>query len=304
MLVYGRRERKIMSIKKLSMGDRIFYIADYFILFLVMIVTLYPFIYIFSASISESGALGRGEVWLWPVGFNLNAYKTVMRDKMIWQSYYNTIWYVVVGTTINMIMTTLTAYPLSRKKFSARNTIMMFIAFTMFFSGGLVPTYLLIKSLKLLNTRWAVVIPAAISTWNMIITRTFFESIPESLHEAATIDGSSEIGILLRIFLPLSTPVLAVMVLFYAVAHWNSFFSALMYINDQDKYPLQIHLRKILIQYEQNHNILQDVNQGRDVVAQAVRYATIIVSTVPILMVYPFLQKYFVKGVMVGAIKG
>ncbi len=293
-----------MSIKKLSIGDRIFYVVDYFVLFVVMLVTLYPFIYIFSASVSESGALGRGEVWLWPIGFNLNSYKTVMRDKMIWQSYYNTIWYVVVGTTINMFMTTLTAYPLSRKKFGARNTIMMFIAFTMFFSGGLVPTYLLVRSLKLLNTRWAVVIPAAINTWNMIIMRTFFEGIPESLHEAATIDGSSEIGIMLRIFLPLSTPVLAVMILFYAVAHWNSFFSALMYINDQDKYPLQIHLRKILIQYEQNHNILQDVNQGRDVIAQSVRYATIIVSTVPILMVYPFLQKYFVKGVMVGAIKG
>jgi len=292
-----------MSIKKLSLGDRAFYIFDYFIIALVICATLYPFIYIFSASVSDGGPLGRGEVWLLPKGFNLNAYKTVMKDNTIWQSYYNTIWYVVVGTTINIFMTTITAYPLSRRKFSARNTIMMFIAFTMFFGGGLVPTYLLIRDLHLLNTRWAIVLPAAISTWNLIIMRSFFEGIPESLHEAATIDGCSELKILVKIFLPLSIPVMAVMVLFYAVGHWNSYFSALMYINDQDKYPLQIYLRKILIQYEQN-DILQDVNQGRDVVAQSVRYAIIIVSTVPILMIYPFLQKYFVKGVMIGAIKG
>jgi putative aldouronate transport system permease protein len=256
---------------------------------------LYPFIYIFSASVSASGPLGRGEIWLLPKGFNLEAYKTVMKDNSIWQSYYNTVWYVVVGTIINLIMTTVTAYPLSRKKFSARNTIMMFIAFTMFFGGGLVPSYLLMKTLRLLDTRWEI--------GDLIIMRTFFEGIPESLHEAATIDGCSELKILVRIFLPLSMPVIAVMILFYAVAHWNSFFPALMYINDQTKYPLQIHLRKILIQYEQN-DILQDVNQGRDVIAQSVRYAVIIVSTLPILMIYPFLQKYFVKGVMIGAIKG
>ena len=292
-----------MAHKRLTTGDIIFYIIDYFIIALVVIVTLYPFVFIFSASISDSAALGRGEVWIFPKGFNLDAYKIVLDDKQVWISYGNTIWYVVVGTAINMILTTLTAYPLSRKNFSGRNKIMMFVAFTMFFSGGLVPSYLLVKELGLMNTRWAIVVPAGISTWNLIIMRTFFESIPQSLHEAATIDGCSEIGIMTRIFLPLSLPVIAVMVLFYAVGHWNSYFSALVYLNDQNLYPLQMHLRKILIQFNQNE-MLEQLTQGRDVVGQSVRYATIIVSTVPILLIYPFLQKYFVKGVMLGAVKG
>lgn len=289
--------------KKLTAGDRIFYLVDYLLIGLVICITLYPFLFILSASISETGALGRGEVWLLPIGLNLEAYKLVMNDPKIWSGYYNTIWFVGTGTTMNILMTTLTAYPLSRKKFGARNVLMMFIAFTMFFSGGLVPSYLLVKTLGMINTRWAIVIPAAISTYNLIIMRTFFESIPESIHESATIDGCPEFKILLRIFLPLSLPVMAVMVLFYAVAHWNSYFSAMIYLNDEDKYPLQLWLRKILIQYEQN-DILHDITEGRDVVGQSVRYATIIVSTVPILLVYPFLQKYFVKGVMIGAIKG
>ncbi|HBG75331.1 carbohydrate ABC transporter permease [Eubacteriales bacterium mix99] len=288
---------------RLSIGDRIFYIIDYIFVALVAIVALYPFIFIFSASVSNSAALGRGEIWLFPKGFNTDAYEIVLEEKAVWSSYGNTIWYVVVGTTMNMVLTTFTAYPLSRKNFSGRNKVMMFIAFTMFFSGGLVPSYLLVKKLGLIDTRWAIVIPAGISTWNLIIMRTFFESIPQSLHEAATIDGCSELRIMTRIFLPLSLPVLSVMVLFYAVAHWNSYFSALVYLNDQKLYPLQMHLRKILIQYNQNE-MLQELTQGRDVVGQSVRYATIIVSTVPILLIYPFLQKYFVKGVMVGAIKG
>jgi len=292
-----------MAHKRLTTGDIIFYIIDYFIIALVVIVTLYPFVFIFSASISDSAALGRGEIWLFPKGFNLDAYDIVLDDEQVWISYGNTIWYVVVGTAINMILTTLTAYPLSRKNFSGRNKIMMFVAFTMFFSGGLVPSYLLVKELGLMNTRWAIVVPAGISTWNLIIMRTFFESIPQSLHEAATIDGCSEIGIMTRIFLPLSLPVIAVMVLFYAVGHWNSYFSALVYLNDQNLYPLQMHLRKILIQFNQNE-MLEQLTQGRDVVGQSVRYATIIVSTVPILLIYPFLQKYFVKGVMLGAVKG
>jgi len=301
-LVYGEGKVVYMT-KRLTVGDRIFYIIDYFLLALVICITLYPFIFVFSASISEPEALGRGEVWLWPVGFSMNAYKIVIEDKEIWTSYGNTIWYVVVGTAVNIILTTITAYPLSRRNFRARDKIMMFIAFTMFFSGGMIPTYLLIKELGLINSRWALVIPAGISTWNLIIMRTFFEGIPDSLYEAATIDGASELQILTRIFLPLSLPIMAVMVLFYAVGHWNSYFPALMYLNDEEKYPLQMILRKILIQYDQN-KIVEEMTQGREVVGQAVRYATIIVSTVPILLIYPFLQKYFVKGVMIGAIKG
>ena len=289
--------------KKLSFEDKIFYTISYAIIAFVICITLYPFVFILSSSLSETGALSRGEVWLLPKGINFSAYKKVLQDDQIWTAYSNTIWYVVVGTIVNIIMTTITAYPLSRKKFSSRNIVMMMIAFTMFFSGGLVPSYLLIRNIGLIDSRWALVIPAAISTWNLIIMRTFFEGIPESLHEAATIDGCSEFKIMVKIFLPLSLPVLAVMVLFYAVAHWNSYFSALMYLNDQDKFPLQILLRKILIQYDQQ-KIVQTVDPRMDVVGQSVRYAVIIVSTVPILLIYPFLQKYFMKGVMVGAIKG
>jgi putative aldouronate transport system permease protein len=180
---------------------------------------------------------------------------------------------------------------------------MLFIGFTMFFNGGLVPTYLLVKNLHLINTRWALVFPVAISTWNLIIMRTFFEGIPDSLHEAATIDGCSEVGILTRIYIRLSGPIMAVMVLFYAVAHWNSFFNAMMYLNGEELAPLQILLRKILIQYD-NSDMMKDLSQGRDVVGQTIRYSTIVVSILPIITVYPFLQKYFVKGVMIGAIKG
>lgn len=289
--------------KRISPGDRIFLIIDYVFVFLVVCITIYPFIFIVSASISDPGAVGRGEVWLLPKGFTLDSYIRVLQDPLVWRSYYNTLWYVVVGTAVNIFMTTITAYPLSRKNFSARNKIMLFIGFTMFFSGGMVPTYLLVKNLHLLNTRWALVFPVAISTWNLIIMRTFFEGIPESLHEAATIDGCSELGILTRIYIRLSGPVMAVMVLFYAVAHWNSFFTAMMYLNDEKMAPLQILLRKILIQYDSN-DMMKDLSQGRDVVGQTIRYSTIVVSILPIIMVYPFLQKYFAKGVMIGAIKG
>lgn len=290
-------------LKRRSTGDTVFMVVNYSFIALVICLALYPFIFILSASISDPTALGRGEIWLLPKGFSLNAYNMVLKDPQVWSSYYNTIWYVLVGTVVNIIMTTLTAYPLSRPNFSARNKIMMFIAFTMFFSGGLVPTYLLVKTLHLINTRWALILPVAISTWNLIIMRSFFEGIPISLHESATIDGCSETKIMIKIFLPLSLPVMAVMVLFYAVGHWNSYFYALMFLNDDKYAPLQLLLRKILIQFEQN-DMLSDVSQGREMVGVSVRYAIIIVSTVPILLVYPFLQKYFMKGVMVGAIKG
>lgn len=289
--------------KRLTRGDKIFLVIDYVIIALVIMTTLYPFVYIISASISDPVAVGRGEIWILPKGFTLDSYRRVLRDPQIWTSYYNTLWYVIVGTIINIFMTTITAYPLSRKSFSGRNKIMMFIAFTMFFSGGMVPSYLLVKNLHLLDTRWAIVVPGAVSTWNLIIMRTFFEGIPASLHEAATIDGCSEAKILTRIYLRLSAPVMAVMVLFYAVAHWNSFLSALIYLNNEKMYPLQMLLRKILIQYEQS-DLMADITDGRDMVGQTIRYATIIVSTLPIMLVYPFLQKYFVKGVMIGAIKG
>lgn len=292
-----------MSLKRLTKGDKAFVTFSYILVFLVICVTLYPFLYVISTSLSDPIAVGKGEVWLLPKGITFAAYEKVLKDPQIWTSYYNTLWYVTVGTIVNIVMTTLTAYPLSRQHFDGRNAVMMFIAFTMFFSGGMVPGYLLVKNLHLINSRWALVIPAAIGTYNLIIMRTFFQSIPASLHEAATIDGCSEFGIFTKIYLPLSKASLAVLVLFYAVGHWNSFFSAMLYLNDEKKYPLQMILRKILIQQEQG-DMMIDVVEGRDLLSQTIRYATIIVSVLPIITAYPFLQKYFVKGVMIGAIKG
>jgi len=264
---------------------------------------MYPFVFVASASISYTQYLARQEIWLYPRGINFNAYRRVLNDPMLLTSYRNTLWQVAVGTTINLFMTTTLAYSLSRRNFSGRRFLMMAVVFTMFFSGGMIPTYMIVRSLGLLNTLWALVIPTAISTWNLIVTRSFFDSVPESYHEAATIDGAGEFRIFSTIILPLSKPILATMVLFYAVAHWNSFFNALLYINREHLFPLQIFLRRILIQYEAS-DMMVDVILDREAVGLSIRYAAIIISTVPILCVYPFLQKYFVKGVMIGGIKG
>jgi putative aldouronate transport system permease protein len=277
-------------------------VTNIFIIFAIS-VTLYPFIFIASSSISNAGAVTRMEVWLLPKGINFDAYRRVFREAQLWVSYRNTIWYVLVGTTVNLIMTTFLAYPLSRRRFQGRRFLMIAITFTMFFSGGMVPSFILVRSLGLINTRWALVIPAAISTYNLIVTRTFFEGIPESLHEMATIDGAGEFRIFIRIFLPLSMPILATLVLFYAVGHWNTYFNAMLYLSRETLYPLQIFLRKILLQYEANDMVL-DIQLDRNDISRTIRYATIMISTLPIICVYPFLQKYFVKGVMIGAIKG
>lgn len=296
MVKYGRRIKN-------SPGDLVFTVITYLVVSLVIVVTLYPFIYIISNSISESGAVARSEIWLLPKGINFDAYTRVFKDPLLLTSYGNTLWYVCIGTLINLGMTTSLAYPLSRRAFQGRRILMIAVTFTMFFSGGMVPTYILIQKLGLLNTRWALVLPVAISTYNLIVTRSFLENIPESLHEAATIDGASELTIFIRIFLPLSKPILATMTLFYAVAHWNSYFNAMLYLTREQLYPLQLFLRRILIQYEASE-MMTDVIQDRDSISMTIRYAAIIISTLPIICVYPFLQKYFVKGVMIGAIKG
>ncbi len=292
-------------LQRMTTGDKVFLVIAYILVALVSISCLYPFIYVISASLSDYESLARGEVWLLPKGINFEAYKIVFETDEIWTAYGNTIWYVVVGTIISLFLTTITAYPLSRKTFGGRNVLTAIFSFTMFFGGGLIPTYLLIRDLGLLNTRWALVIPGALSVWNIIIMRTFFQGIPDSLTEAATIDGCNDIHILFKIILPLSMPVISVMILFYAVGQWNSYFSAIIYLNDHKLYPLQVILRKILIQHDTTDmkTFTSDLDKMREV-ALNIRYATIIVSTLPILCVYPFLQKYFVKGIMVGAIKG
>jgi putative aldouronate transport system permease protein len=289
--------------KRKTPSDLVFECITRVIMVFVVIITIYPFILILSSSISDSGAVARMEIWLLPKGINFDAYKRVFDEPQLGISYLNTLWYVVVGTGVNIFMTTLLAYPLSRRRFQGRRFIMKAVTFTMFFSGGMVPTFMLVRSLGMINTRWAVVIPVAISTYNLIITRTFFENIPESLHEMATIDGAGELWIFLRIVLPLSMPILATLILFYAVNHWNSYFNAMLYLSRERLYPLQLFLRKILLQFE-TRDMTSDIIVDRNSLSQTIRYATIMISTLPIICVYPFLQKYFIKGVMIGAIKG
>ncbi|CAM3049735.1 carbohydrate ABC transporter permease [Paenibacillus taichungensis] len=290
-----------------SRGDRIFNIINHFLLIIITLIVIYPLVFVLSASFSDPQAVLRGEMFLWPKGINLHSYEKIFQNKDILRGYTNTLIYTSVGTLINLVMTILAAYPLSRKDFIGRNAIMALFVFTMFFSGGLIPTYMLIKNLGMLNTFWVMIIPNAVSIWNIIIMRTFFQqSIPNELHEAATIDGCSNIQTLTRIILPLSMPIIAVTILFYAVGHWNAFFNAMLYLSDKDKFPLQLILREILIQGQTNDMVKMStesaIKQQREV--EGIKYAVLVVANIPVLLLYPFLQRYFVKGVMIGAIKG
>ena len=284
------------------------WIADTIIVLLVLfaiIITLYPFLYVFSMSISDPLPVMRQEVRLFPKGFSTAAYQLVIQNDTIWQSYYNTIWYTVVGTCINVILTMFAAYTLSIKEFFLRVPILMMITFTMFFSGGMIPMFILINQLGLYNTRWAMVLPGAVGAWYIIITRTFLNStIPDSLRESAKIDGANDIIILFRIIIPLCMPILSVLILFYAVGHWNSFFNALLYLPSGRLHPLQIFLRRILI--FASDELTDDASYGleRSAAVIQLRYAAIMITVLPILFVYPFLQKYFIKGILIGSVKG
>ena len=292
------------SIRK-SPSRRVFEVFNYAFMILMMGIMLYPFLYVVSASFSNEAAVLSGSVSIIPSGFNIRAYQVVLRYPSIWISYRNTIMYTVVGTIINLVMTVCGAYPLSRKRFYGRSVFTFFIAFTMFFGGGMIPTYLVIQAYGMVDTFWVMVIPTAISTWNMIIMRTFFQSIPDALEEAAIIDGCNDIQVLLRIILPLSSASIMTIGLFYAVDHWNRFMQGLIYLRDANRYPLQLILRQIVLQNQVNDLLSEGVSSdGTRLMAETVKYATIVVAVVPILCVYPFIQKYFVKGVMVGSIKG
>ncbi|MCS7460334.1 carbohydrate ABC transporter permease [Paenibacillus doosanensis] len=290
-----------------SRSDRWVNALIHTLLIVVSLAVLYPLFFVLIASFSSPEAVIRGEVWLWPKGVTLVGYERILQNKEILSGYMNTISYTVVGTAINLIMTVAAAYPLSRKEFYGRHVFTALILFTMFFSGGMVPTYLLIKKLGMLNTYWAMVIPSALSVWNIVIMRTFFQSsIPGEIHEAASIDGCSNMQTLVRIVLPLSVPILAVMVLFYSVGHWNAYFNALIYLTDRAKYPLQLILREILVQGQMQEMVdVSDDSLARSIMdAEAIKFAAVMVANLPVLLLYPFLQKYFVKGVMVGALKG
>jgi len=291
-------------ILKRTMGEKIFGVIDALFLIILSLCCLYPMIYVLFASLSDSNLLmSHSGIIYKPIGFSLQAYSKVFSNKMIFTGYKNTLFILVFGLAINMIFTTLGAYFLSRRDVYFRKIITFFIVLTMYFSGGLVPTYLTVRSVGLYNTLWAVIIPTAINTYNMIILRTGFYSIPPSLEEAATIDGASTLTILIRILIPLIKPTLAVIALYYAVGNWNSWFYASIYLQDRIKYPLQLILREILISNDTTTMTTSAGAADVEEIGKTIKYATIIISTLPVLFCYPFLQRYFVNGVMIGAVK-
>jgi putative aldouronate transport system permease protein len=290
-----------------STSDKMFSFVNIVLLSIIALLVLYPLYFVVSASFSNPIYILKGEMWLWPKGFNVESYTKVFENKDIVNGFLNTLKYTTIGTLINLIMTIMAAYPLSRKDFYGRNVIMAIFVFTMFFGGGLIPTYLLIRDLGMIDSFWVMVIPNAVAVWNIIIMRTFFqETIPLELQESAQIDGCGNIRILLKIVLPLSMPVIAVMVLFYAVGHWNSYFQALIYLSDKEKFPLQLILREILIKGEMDEMIkaTSETFLKQKLSVEGLKYAVLIVANLPMMMLYPFLQRYFVKGFMVGSIKG
>ncbi|MCM2998681.1 carbohydrate ABC transporter permease [Paenibacillus cellulositrophicus] len=289
---------------KRSLGERIFSGVNTCFMILLCFVTLYPFLYVLFASLSDPAEMARFRGMLfYPKGFNLEAYKAVMDNPMILTGYRNTIFYVAGGTAINLFMTTLGAYALSRRNVYFSNSIMFMIVITMVFNGGLIPSFLLVNSLGMLDTPWALLLPGAVSSFNLIIMRTAFQAVPVSLEESARIDGANDWTIMSRIIVPLSMPVIAVMILWYAVGHWNSYFSALIYLRDRELFPLQLVLREILISNSTDSMTTDAAASDRLDIGITIKYATIIISTLPILCLYPFLQKYFVHGVLIGALK-
>ena len=289
-----------------TLGDRLFYAVCYLITALFMLAVLYPLVYILSASFSSADAITSGRMWLYPVDFSLVGYRYILKYDAIWLGYRNTLLYTFAGTLINVAMTMTCAYGLSRRGMRGRRFFTMLFTFTMIFSGGMIPNYLLMKNLKILNTVWCMLLPGAISAYNLIVAKTFIEnSIPGDLLEAARIDGCSDVRFFFSIVLPLSKAILAVLLLMYAAAHWNAYFNAFLYLTDKKLYPLQIFLRQILVQSNMSADMLDPEAMAQmQTLQQILKYAVIVVSTAPMLCLYPFVQKYFRQGVMIGSIKG
>lgn len=288
--------------------DRLYYIICYTVIAILTLVVLYPIIYIISASFSNADSVVQGRVWLWPVDINLDAYKVLFNRKSIWVGYKNTIIYTVGGTVINLVITLMCAYPLARKNLRGRSAIMFLFSFTMLFNGGMIPNYVLVREMGLMNTRWSLMLPGAMSVYNMIVCRTFIQTnIPDEMLEAAQIDGCRDSQFFFRMVLPLSKPIIAVLALWYGVSRWNAYFNAFLYLKDQDLYPLQIFLKELLVQSEQmgeTEVVLGSSAAVSQHIYVTLKYAVIIISTLPLFCVYPFVQKHFQKGVMVGSVKG
>jgi len=287
--------------------DRIFYIVINVILGLLLVITLYPLLYILASSFSSPSAVTTGKVVLWPVAFSLRGYEAVFNYKSVFIGYRNTIFYTLLGTGINVSITLLAAYPLARSPLPGRKFFTFLFTFTMLFNGGLIPNYLLMRDLHIINTIWVMVIPGAISAYNLIVTRTFIQSnIPNDLIEAAEIDGCNDFRFFFSMLLPLSKAVIAVITLYYAVVHWNAYFKALIYLNDSKLYPLQIYLREILVMNSVDTEMISDPSLQEEMqgMSDLLKYSLIVVSSAPIMMIYPFLQRYFIQGVMIGSLKG
>lgn len=284
-----------------SKGYSVFKIINVIIMLLVVLVTLFPVLNILAKSFSDVKNLTQNTVSIFPKGFTVGTYKTIMSDLDFWRDYKNTIVYTVVGTIINLIMTTMFAYALSVPRLKGRKALTAFVVFTMFFNGGIIPNYMIVNGLGMRNTMLAIVVPGAISTFNLIVMRTFFEGIPKELEEAASIDGMNTYGILTHIILPVSKPIVATMLLFYAVAMWNSWFPAFLYLDHTELHPVTMYLRNLI------SGAMSAAGADADslgTVSVNIKYVTIVLTSLPIICIYPFLQKYFVKGVMIGSVKG
>ncbi|MGW8823126.1 carbohydrate ABC transporter permease [Paenibacillus lautus] len=284
--------------KQESFASKLFDVFNILFMIVLIMVMAYPMVYVFSASISNNAMVASGAVLLWPKKITLIAYEQLIYNPDLWMSYWNTIRYTFLHTLLTLIATSAMAYPLAKRWLPGRRVILLMAAFTLLFSGGMIPTFLIVQKLGMLDTIWAIVLPSLISTWYLFIMRTFFEALPEELEDAAAIDGCGSMQILVRIVLPLSVPVMVTIGLFTAVNQWNSFFSALIYLNDREMYPLQIMMRNILIA---GTNVQ---GEGDLTHLETLKYAMIMIGTLPILCVYPFIQKYFVQGTMIGGIKG
>lgn len=288
-----------------SLGDRVFLIAIYLILSILLVVVLYPLIYIISSSFSSPSAVTSGRVWLWPVELSLKGYNTLIHNQKVTIGYANSLFYTGLGTVISVLLTIMIAYPLSRKTFFGKNVVMMLITFTMLFSGGLIPTYLVVKQMGMIDTRWALLIPNAVWVWQVIITRSFFQTlIPDELFDASEIDGCSDFRFLWSVVVPLSKPIIAVLFLIYAVGQWNAYFDALIYLKSANLFPLQLILRSIII-LNNSSNATDALKQvERQQLAELLKYCLIVATTLPVLIIYPFVQRFFVQGLLVGSVKG
>ena len=309
-----KRKSGLFSWRYYSPSDKVFTVVVYFVVTLIALICLYPLYFTVIASVSDAHAVYTGKVNFFPIGFTMKAYEMVFENSVIWQGYLNSIFYTLVGTVFNLLLTIPAAYSLGKKRMFGRGVLTAIFLITMYFGGGMIPTYIMMKNLNLINTRWIMILTGGVSVYNVIVTRTYFQNnIPEEMYEAARIDGANEFTIFFRMVLPLSKPILAVIALYYAVAHWSGYFNAMIYLTDNALQPLQIILRRILILNEQSlldavasdagAEYLADAAQ-RAYMAKTIQFAVVFIGSAPMLILYPFIQKFFVKGVMIGSLKG